>query len=69
MVNILNSNYVKSDLEQVAANSTEMNDKEITKLLRFIKGFEDVFDGTLGYWDTEPVDLDLNPDSKPFHCK
>ena len=28
-----------------------------------------MFGGTLGYWDTDPVELELNPDSKPFHCK
>ena len=25
--------------------------------------------GTLGYWGTEPVDLDLNPGYKPFNNK
>ena len=28
-----------------------------------------MFDGTLGYWDTDPVDLELNPGSKPFNSK
>ena len=28
-----------------------------------------MFDGTLGDWDTEPVDLELNPDSKPFNSR
>ena len=28
-----------------------------------------MFDVTLGYWDTYPVELELNPDSKPFSCK
>ena len=28
-----------------------------------------MFDGTLGDWDTDPVDLELNPVSKPFHNK
>ena len=28
-----------------------------------------MFDGTLGDWDTEPVDLDIKPGSKPFNGK
>ena len=28
-----------------------------------------MFDGTLGDWDTEPVDLEINPGSKPFNIK
>ena len=29
----------------------------------------DLFDGTLGDWATEPVDLELNPDPKPFNSR
>ena len=46
-----------------------MSDKEITELPRFLEDFKDLFDGTLGDWDTDPVDLELNPVSKPFHNK
>ena len=28
-----------------------------------------MFDVTLGDWDTDTVDLELNPDYKPFNCK
>ena len=28
-----------------------------------------MFDGTSGYWDTYPINLELNPGSKPFHIK
>ena len=28
-----------------------------------------MFDGTLGYWATEPVNLELKPDSKPFNSR
>ena len=38
-------------------------------LLSLLGDFEDLFDGTLGDWATEPVDLELNPDSKPFNSR
>ena len=69
LVELLRSNYAKEYLEQVAANTTHLNAEYITQLLILLEDFEDFFGGTLGDWDTEPADLELNPDSKPFYCK
>ena len=66
MVKIPESTYVKADLEQVV-NASQLNHEERTFLLVLIEYFEDLFDGTLGNWATEPVDLELNPYSKPFN--
>ena len=46
-----------------------MNAVERTQLLRLLGNFQDLFDGTIGDWDTETIDLELNPYSKPFNCK
>ena len=69
LLKILDSIYVKSDLKQVATNTTQMNNEDITQILNILKYWEDLFDGAIGYWYTEPVDLELNPYSKPFNCK
>ncbi len=37
------------------------------KLLKLLTEFEDLFDGTLGDWDTEPVSLKLKEGAKPYH--
>ena len=66
---ILNITYTNIDLKQVAANTTHLNAEERTQLLMLIKYFEDLFDGTLGDWYTEPIDLELNKNSKPFNYK
>jgi len=29
--------------------------------------FEDLFDGTLGDWNTEPISFELKRDAKPYH--
>ena len=47
----------------------QMNDDEVTQLLRLLGDFEDLFDGTLGDQDTVPINLDLNPGSEPFNIK
>ncbi len=39
-------------------------------LKRLLEKFEPLFDGTLGTWDTEPIDLELkDPDAKLYHAK
>ena len=69
LLKILDITYAKAYLKQVAYNSTQLNYEERTKLLRILEYFYEFFDGTLGDWDTEPVDLELNTYSKPFNCK
>ena len=66
---ILDSTYAKSDLKHVADNSIQMNYEERTLLLSLIKDKEDLFDVNLGDWVTEPVDLEINPDSKTFNSR
>ena len=69
MVKILNSIYEKADLKQVANNATKLNAEERTYLLSLFKDSEDLFDGDLGDWATEPVKLDLKPGYRPFNGK
>ena len=38
-------------------------------LLRILKDFEDLSDVNLGDWATKPVDLEINPYSKPFNSR
>ena len=44
-----------------------MNSEERNQLLRILKDFEDLFDGTLGDWDTDNVDLGLKSNYKPLN--
>ena len=38
-------------------------------LLEVLEEFEDLFDGTLGDWKTEPVSFELKRDAKPYHSR
>ena len=69
LVKILDSNYARAELKQVTNNATRLNDEERTHLLRLLEEFEYLFDGTLGDWDTDPVELELKPGSKPCNSK
>ena len=35
----------------------------------YLEDFEDLFDGTLGEWATEPVNLELKLDTKQFNSR
>ena len=66
---IFDSTYVKEYLKQVADNENHLNAEERTQLLNILEYLNDLFGGTLGYWDNEPVNLDINPGSKLFNSK
>ena len=67
LVKILDSNYEKADLKNVADNASQLNSEERTLLLSLLEDFKDLFGGTFGDWDTDPVELELNPYSKQFN--
>ena len=69
MVKILDSNCEKADLKQVVDNAVQNNYEDRAQLLSLLEEFEDLFDGTLGYWATEPVNLELKPYPKPFNSR
>ena len=68
MVKILDSIYSKANLKQ-PVNSIQLNNEEINLLLSLLEDLEYFFDGTLGDWATEPVDLELKPYYKPFNSR
>jgi hypothetical protein len=68
VVKILDANYKKANLpELVKNNCTNPSPSEQAKLLEVLNEFEDLFDGTLGVWDTEPVTFELKEGAKPYH--
>ncbi len=68
VVKILDANYEKSDLpELIRSKCTNLSPLEQAKLLEVLTEFEDLFDGTLGDWDTEPVSFELKEGAKPYH--
>ena len=69
MVKILDSTYTNAGLKQVANNATQLNDEERTQLVIILENFEELCDGTLGYWSTEPIEFEPHPGSKPFNRK
>ena len=67
-VKILDSKYEKANLvEVVQTTCTHLTDHQQSKLISLLREFEELFDGTLGDFQTEPVSLELLKDAKPYH--
>ena len=67
-VHILDAKYEKADLQSVVdTNCKHLSLDERQSLLDLLKDFEDLFDGTLGDWKTEPVSFELKEGAKPYH--
>ena len=52
-----------------AYNATHVNAEDIAQLLSILRDFGNFFDGTIGDWDTDTVDLKLKTKYKPFNFK
>ena len=70
VVHILDAKYEKANLQSVvSANCTHLSLQDQSKLLELLTEFEELFDGTLGDWNTEPVSFELKEDTKPYHSR
>ncbi len=67
---IIDAKYSKADLDQLVKELTHLKPIERDMLLKLLLKFEHLFDGSLGTWNTEPVDLHLkDPNAPPFHAR
>ena len=70
MCRILYAKYEKADLNKVITEQCQqLIPSERESLLNILKIFEYLFDGTLGAWNTTPVDLELKYDAKPVYSR
>jgi hypothetical protein len=66
-VKIFEAKYEKADLPEVVKNNcSHLSAKDQQKLLELLLEFEELFDGTLGDWDNEPVSFQLKPGATPY---
>jgi hypothetical protein len=67
---IIESKYTPADLPKIVEECSILTKDEQKKLLALLERFEPLFDGTLGTWETSPVELELKEENtKPYHAK
>jgi hypothetical protein len=69
MTRILDAKYEKVDLCSVVQSCQHLTSEQRTELHTLLHKYEYLFDGTLGCWNTRPIDLTLKPGSTPYHAK
>ena len=57
------------NLKQVVRSYKHLDQPQQDKLLTLLNEYEELFDGTLGLWKTEPVALEIKSYAKPYHGK
>jgi len=69
LIQILDTKYGKSDLRAIVEDDCNnyLSAPEKASLLELLQEFEELFDGTLGDWDCEPVLLELKDGSMSYH--
>ena len=66
---ILDIKYAPADLNKIVRECVHLTDSEKSILGKLLRDYQDLFDGTLGTWDTDPIELQLCPEVKPYHAK
>ena len=67
---IIESKYAPADLKEIVDQCKHLNQGEQKLLLKLLQKFDDLLDGTLGTWNTEPIQFELkDPNQTPCHAK
>ena len=67
-IEILDAKYKKANLaEIVSENCGHLSNMQRNKLLCMLTEYEELFDGILGDFKTDPISLKLKTDAKPYH--
>jgi hypothetical protein len=56
---IVDVKYAPADINEMVSKCYHLMNTERSNLKMLLQKFESLFDGTLGAWDTEPIDLEL----------
>ena len=69
MSKILDAKYAPADLHQVAKNTKHLTNQEQAALEELLRGYEELFDGTVGTWKGKPYHIHLKEGVTPYHAK
>src|SRR5210317_2269861 len=47
----------------------EVNNSEKEELLSLLSKYQELLDGSLGKWQTQPIKIELKPEAKPYHAR
>jgi hypothetical protein len=66
---ILDAKYAPANLDEVVEKCTNLDIEQQEDLLKLLKKYAPLFDGTLGNWKGEDYDIELKEGATPYHAK
>ena len=63
----LDAKYSPADLNAEVDKCKAVDAEDRGKLLKLLKKYETLFDGTLGEWKTDAIEIELKPDAIPHY--
>ncbi len=63
------ADYQVADLQKILEEQTQLLPLERAKLYSTLSEFEPLFQGTQGHYNSDPIELELLPNAKPFFSK
>ena len=66
---ILDAKYEPANLDEVVEQSTHLNYQEKQMLRKLLEKYKNLFDGTLGQWKDEILEIELKEGIKPYHAR
>ena len=66
---ILDITSPAADISAIVGEIQQLDQAQKEALYSLLKEHEQLFDGNIGTWNTEPVHLELKPDATPYHGK
>jgi hypothetical protein len=65
----LDTKYQATDLEKVCSAQYHLEYQQQWKLFDLLNKFSNLFDGTLGKWNQDPIKLELKEGATPYHAQ
>jgi len=66
---ILEAKYEAVTPQQIVDGCEHLKQEEKEELLHLLDKFKDLFDGGLGSWEGEALNLEVKDDAKPYHAR
>src|SRR5210317_31283 len=66
---ILDAKYSPADIREEVHKCTELNNSERKELLSLLNKYQNLFDGSLGEWQTQPIKIELKLEAKPYRAR
>ena len=66
---ILDAHYEAADIDEIIATCHNLDDIQKQQLKDLLIEFKDLFDGTLGTWKDQQINIETKEGAKPYHAK